>query len=166
MFLLGLLRSEPAVLAVAVLALADDTNDPPGIGMNAFVLSLTITVLPKAFGYNIGADMNPARDLGPRLACLAVSYGSEIFKNGYRVYGPWASTICGAIFGAFLSDAAIFVGGESPVNYPKRRIRRSEHKWKKRWGARLRRTRRRLGGGAVKGYAGSEGGGNMNGETL
>jgi aquaglyceroporin related protein len=116
-----------------------------------------------AFGYNTGAAMNPARDLGPRLACLALGYGDEIFRNGYWIYGPWAATISGAIFGAFLYDAAIFVGGESPVNYPRRRMKRSGHKWKKKWGARLRRTRRRLGGG-VKGDV--DQGVNINGEKL
>jgi aquaglyceroporin related protein len=145
-----------AILAVAVLALGDDTNAPPGAGMNAFVLGLIITVLSMAFGYNTGAAMNPARDLGPRLACLAVGYGSQVFRNGYWIYGPWAATISGAVFGAFLYDAAIFVGGESPVNYPRRRIKRSGVKWKRRWGARLRRTRRRLGGG-VKGMRVKEG---------
>jgi aquaglyceroporin related protein, other eukaryote len=154
-----------AILAVAVLALGDDTNAPPGAGMNAFVLGLIITVLSMAFGYNTGAAMNPARDLGPRLACLAVGYGSEIFRNGYWIYGPWAGTISGALFGAFLYDAAIFVGGESPVNYPRRRIKRSGHKWKKRWGTRLRRTRRRFGGG-VKGDAGQGVGGNVSGEKF
>jgi aquaglyceroporin related protein len=153
-----------AILAVAVLALGDDTNAPPGAGMNAFVLGLIITVLSMAFGYNTGAAMNPARDLGPRLACLAVGYGGGIFKNGYWIYGPWVGTISGAIFGAFLYDAAIFVGGESPVNYPRRRIKRSGHKWKKRWGARLRRTKRRL-GADVKGDAGQGVGGNVYGDN-
>jgi aquaglyceroporin related protein len=64
--------------------------------------------------------------------------------------------ISDAIFGDFLYDAAIFVGGESPVNYPRRRIKRSGHKWKKRWGARLKRTRRMI-GGSVRGDAGGNG---------
>ncbi|KAH7390146.1 aquaporin-like protein [Cadophora sp. MPI-SDFR-AT-0126] len=117
-----------AILAVAVLALGDDTNAPPGAGMNAFVLGLIVTVLSMAFGYNTGAAMNPARDLGPRLALLAVGYGNGIFRNGYWFYGPWCGPLSGAIFGAFLYDAAIFVGGESPVNYPRKRMVRA---WKK-----------------------------------
>lgn len=133
-----------AVLAVAVLALGDDTNAPPGAGMNAFILGLVVTVCSMAFGYNTGAAMNPSRDLGPRLAVLTVGYGNQVFTNGYWIYGPWVATISGAIVGAFLYDAAIFVGGESPVNYPRRRIRRAGHKWKKRWGARFRVYRRRL----------------------
>ncbi|TVY68861.1 putative membrane protein [Lachnellula suecica] len=131
-----------ACLAVAVLALGDDTNAPPGAGMNAFILGLVVTVCSMAFGYNTGAAMNPSRDLGPRLAVLALGYGSKVFTHGYWVYGPWVGPITGAIFGAFLYDAAIFVGGESPVNYPRRRIKRAGYKWKKRWGRRFKKMKR------------------------
>ncbi|KAH6705113.1 aquaporin-like protein [Leptodontidium sp. MPI-SDFR-AT-0119] len=141
-----------AILAVAVLALGDDTNAPPGAGMSAFVLGLIITVLSMAFGYNTGAAMNPARDLGPRLALLAVGYGKGIFRNGYWFYGPWCGPISGAIFGAFLYDAAIFVGGESPVNYPRKRMVRAGKKWKTRMGQRARKGR-----GKVRFWGGREG---------
>lgn len=53
----------------------------------------------------------------------------------------------GAIFGAFLYDAAIFVGGESPVNYPRKRIKRAGMKWKRKWSGRLRSQVGRLRGG-------------------
>ncbi|CZR62893.1 related to Putative channel protein, exgression is glucose repressed by Mig1 and Mig2 [Phialocephala subalpina] len=132
-----------AILAVAVLALGDDTNALL-VRENAFVLGLIVTVLSMAFGYNTGAAMNPARDLGPRLACLAVGYGSQIFTNGYWIYGPWVGTITGAIFGALLYDVAIFVGGESPVNYPRKRMVRAGKKWKRRWAGRLQRGRYRV----------------------
>ncbi|PBP26614.1 MIP transporter [Diplocarpon rosae] len=129
-----------SILAVAVLALGDDTNAPPGAGMNAFVLGLVITVLCMAFGYNTGCALNPARDLGPRLALLAVGYGSSSAFGGntYFIWGPWCAPIAGALFGAFLYDAAIFVGGESPVNYPRKRMARASKKWKKRMGQRYR----------------------------
>lgn len=100
-------------------SLGDDTNAPLGAGMNVFILGLVITVCSMAFGYNISAAMNPSPDLGPRLAVLAVGYGGEVFRNGYWIYGPWVAMISGAILGVFLYDAAIFVGGESPVNYPR-----------------------------------------------
>ncbi|PBP16122.1 MIP transporter [Diplocarpon rosae] len=129
-----------SILAVAVLALGDDTNAPPGAGMNAFVLGLVITVLCMAFGYNTGCALNPARDLGPRLALLAVGYGSSSAFGGntYFIWGPWCGPIAGALFGAFLYDAAIFVGGESPVNYPRKRMARASKKWRKRMGQRYR----------------------------
>ncbi|KAH6674875.1 aquaporin-like protein [Halenospora varia] len=132
-----------AFLAVTVLALGDDTNAPPGAGMSAFILGLVITVLSMAFGYNTGAAMNPARDLGPRLACWAVGYGGNVDlwgNHAYWIWGPWCGTISGAIVGAFLYDAAIFVGGESPVNYPRRRIKRANKKWRRKWAGRVKRV--------------------------
>ncbi|KAF7959663.1 hypothetical protein EAE96_001278 [Botrytis aclada] len=130
-----------AILAVAVLALGDDMNAPPGAGMSAFIMGLVIVVLSMAFGYNTGAALNPSRDLGPRLALLALGYGEDLFTDVYWIWGNWCAPILGAIFGAFLYDAAIFAGGESPVNYPRKRIKRAGHKWRKRWGARLRRMK-------------------------
>lgn len=126
-------------LAIVVLALGDDSNAPPGAGMSALVLGLVITVLCMAFGYNTGAAMNPSRDFGPRLALLALGYGGDLFRNGFWVYGPWVACILGAIVGAGFYDIAIFVGGESPINYPKKRIWRAGHKFKKRVAFRLKR---------------------------
>ena len=71
-----------AILSIAVLALGDDTNSPPGAGMSAFILGLIITVLSMAFGYQTGAALNPARDLGPRLALWCVGYGRENLFDG------------------------------------------------------------------------------------
>ncbi|KAG4026367.1 hypothetical protein MFRU_041g00120 [Monilinia fructicola] len=130
-----------AILAIAVLALGDDMNAPPGAGMSAFVMGLVITVLSMAFGYNTGAALNPSRDFGPRLALLALGYGKGLFTDVYWIWGNWCAPILGAIFGAFLYDAAIFAGGESPVNYPRKRLKRAGHKWKKRWGVRLRKLK-------------------------
>ena len=131
-----------AILAATVLALGDDTNAPPGAGMNALILGLVVTVCSMAFGYNTGAAMNPSRDLGPRLAVLALGYGGSVFYDYdlWWLYGPFAATITGAIFGAFLYDAAIFVGGESPVNYPRHRIRRAGRKWRIKWGRRIKKA--------------------------
>jgi len=98
------------------------------------------------FGYITGLAMNPARDFGPRLAMLVLGYGTPktLFADGYWLKVAWLGPITGAILGGFLYDAAIFVGGESPVNYPTRRIRRAARKWRKRWKARMnfRRTKR------------------------
>lgn len=131
-----------AILAISILALGDDTNAPPGAGMNAFIIGLVIVALNMSFAYNTGAAMNPSRDLGPRLAVLALGYGTDVFTTAYWFWGPWCATISGAIVGGFLYDVAIFVGGESPVNYPRTRIKRAGRKWKKKMGARLRGKKR------------------------
>ncbi|CAG8975495.1 hypothetical protein HYALB_00004814 [Hymenoscyphus albidus] len=128
-------------LAIAVLAMGDDTNAPPGAGMSAFIIGLTITILSMAFSFNTGAAMNPARDLGPRLAVLALGYGKSVFENAYWVYGPGCGPLLGAVVGAFVYDVCIFVGGESPVNYPRKRILGVGSKWRRRVGGKLGRGR-------------------------
>ncbi|KAK6603323.1 MIP family channel protein [Botrytis cinerea] len=112
-----------AILACTILALGDDSNAPPGAGMHALIVGLVVTVLTMAFGYTTGACLNPARDFGPRLATAAVGYGSEVFtvSNAWWIYGAWGATITGALIGGLFYDVAIFVGGESPVNYPRKR---------------------------------------------
>ena len=130
------------ILAVAVLALGDDTNAPPGAGMNAFIIGLVVALLGMALGYNTGLAMNPARDFGPRVALAVLGYGRSplspsLFADGYWFRVAWLGPLAGAILGGFLYDAMIFVGGESPVNYPTKRIKRAARKWKKRWDARI-----------------------------
>ncbi|KAM0476462.1 hypothetical protein ACHAPX_006376 [Trichoderma viride] len=123
-------------LTVVVLALGDDQNAPPGAGMNSLIIGLVITCLNISFANQTGAALNPSRDFGPRLALLALGYGSELFTNPYWFYGPFAGTLIGAFTGAFLYDFFIFTGGESPVNYPldrtQRALRKSRIKWRRR----------------------------------
>lgn len=92
-----------------------------------------------------GAALNPSRDFGPRLALFALGYGNELFTNAYWVYGPWGATIAGALFGAGIYDIMIFVGGESPINYPRCRMKRAAHLWKGRMEQRVRKVPKRLG---------------------
>jgi aquaglyceroporin related protein len=124
-------------LVVAVLALGDDQNAPPGAGMNSLIIGLVIVVLSMAFANQTGAALNPSRDFGPRLALLALGYGKELFTNPYWFYGPWVGSLCGAFTGAFLYDFMIFTGGESPINYPLERTERAMHKSRMKWSRRL-----------------------------
>ncbi len=121
-----------AILACAILALGDDSNAPPGAGMHAFIVGLLVTVLSMAFGYNTAACLNPARDLGPRIATAVVGYGGQVFtaNNAWWIYGAWGATITGALVGGFFYDMAIFVGGESPVNYPRGKRKKAQRKAK------------------------------------
>lgn len=137
------------ILAVVVLALGDDSNAPPGAGMNAFIMGLVIVVLSMAFGSNTGlaskylhnlstcscangySAVNPARDIGPRLALLALGYGTETtFGSSYWFWGSWCAPIAGALCGGFVYDATIFGGSESPVNYSAPRLKRALKKKK------------------------------------
>ncbi|KIW68222.1 hypothetical protein PV04_04181 [Phialophora macrospora] len=116
-----------AILAGSVLAMGDDGNAPPGAGMAAFVLGLLTIALEMAFSYNTGTCLNPARDLGPRLVTWWAGFGSVPFtlSHYWFLWGPWISTVLGGLFGAFIYDSMIFIGGESPVNYPSEVLRGS-----------------------------------------
>jgi aquaglyceroporin related protein len=123
-----------AFISIAVLASGDDSNAPPGAGMNAFILGLIVSILTMAFSASTGAAINPARDMGPRLALITVGFNRhELFGDGWWIYGAWCAPITGAIVGAILYDTAIFVGGESPVNYPVKSVKRAGTKAKTRW---------------------------------
>lgn len=136
------------ILAVTVLALGDDTNAPPGAGMNAFIVGLLVATLGMAFGSNTGLAMNPARDFGPRVALAMLGYSSDpnpsLFADLYWLRVNWIAPLCGTTFGGFLYDSMIFIGGESPVNYPAKRISRATWKWFGRCKARISRTKYKL----------------------
>ncbi|KAJ5445481.1 Major intrinsic protein [Penicillium cf. griseofulvum] len=116
-----------AILVGSILALGDDTNAPPGAGMQAFIVGIIISIVVLALGYNTGGCFNGARDFGPRLVALMAGWGGQIFReyHAWWVWGPWVADITGALFGALIYDMAIFTGGESPVNYPPRRRKRA-----------------------------------------
>ncbi|KAF3057203.1 hypothetical protein GL218_06282 [Daldinia childiae] len=107
-----------AIMMIAVFALGDDQNNPPGAGMHALVLGLLVTTLKFTLGYTIGSALNPASDFGPRVVAWAAGYrGPEVFQTGWWFYGPWLATLIGSFIGCALYDGFIFVGTESPINY-------------------------------------------------
>ncbi|KAI1314190.1 aquaporin-like protein [Xylaria venustula] len=107
-----------AIMIVAVFALGDDQNNPPGAGMHAFILGLLVTTLRFALGYNIGSSFNPASDFGPRVIAYAIGYREKtVFGTWWWLYGPWLSTLAGSLLGCSIYDSFIFVGSESPINY-------------------------------------------------
>ncbi|CRL18388.1 Major intrinsic protein [Penicillium camemberti] len=116
-----------AILVGSILALGDDTNAPPGAGMQAFIIGIIITIVILALGYNTGGCFNCARDFGPRLVAVMAGWGGHLFReyHAWWIWGPWVADITGALFGALVYDMAIFTGGESPVNYPPRRRKRA-----------------------------------------
>lgn len=128
------------ILMTVLLALGDDTNAPPGAGMNAFILGLLVTTLIFCSGYQTGLALNPARDFGPRLIALWMGYPRSIF-TGYSWWwlwyvlscsernaalqvadvvltrGCWVAPLVGCITGCAVYDTMVFSGGESPLNY-------------------------------------------------
>ncbi|TIA29539.1 aquaporin-like protein [Aureobasidium pullulans] len=108
-----------AILTCSILALGDDSNSPPGAGMHAFIIGLLTIVLVMSLGSNTGGCFNPVRDFGPRLAAMAMGYGTEVFTayHNWWIWGAWGATISGGLTGGVLYDVCVFKGGESPVNY-------------------------------------------------
>lgn len=85
-----------AFISIAALATGDDSNSRPGAGMNAFILSLIVSILTMAFSTSTGAAINPARDTGPRLALITVGFNRhELFEtaSGCMVLGVLQSPV-------------------------------------------------------------------------
>jgi aquaglyceroporin related protein len=125
-----------AILGCAIIALGDDTNAPPGAGMHAFIIGLIVFVLDTAFSPNTSACLNPTRDLAPRIVASMAGYGKDVWTdaNWWWIWGPWCADITGCLLGAFCYDVLIFVGSESPINYPKLRRKQAKVGLKVRWG--------------------------------
>ncbi|KJX98796.1 aquaporin-like protein [Zymoseptoria brevis] len=128
-----------AVVGISILALGDSGNSPPGAGMHAFVIGLLITTVTMALGQGTGGCFNPARDLGPRIATVVLGYDSGMWsaRDWWWIWGAWGATVTGALLGGFVYDACIFKGGESPVNYSRRRWKVEGLKEEKVWTERL-----------------------------
>ncbi|EAW09088.1 putative aquaglyceroporin [Aspergillus clavatus NRRL 1] len=136
-----------AVLVATIMALGDDTNAPPGAGMQAFIVGIVISVLVLSLGYNTGGCFNGARDFGPRLVAVMAGWGGHLFReqHAWWIWGPWAADIAGGLCGGFLYDLVIFTGGESPINYPRRRRKRAWLIKQKNLRSRLHLGRRKIG---------------------
>ncbi|KAN0064103.1 hypothetical protein ACQY0O_003267 [Thecaphora frezii] len=108
-----------AIVTVMVLAVGDETNAPPGDGMTALVLGLTIAMVGMSLGWASGQALSPSRDLGPRLWLTCMGYGKELWTHdsSWWIYGPQAGCFSGALLGGLIYDLTIFTGAESPVNY-------------------------------------------------
>ncbi|KAH6614890.1 aquaporin-like protein [Boeremia exigua] len=115
-----------ALYTCIAFALGDDQNSPPGQGMTALIFGFVGYLMMVSLGYNTGLGISPARDLGPRLVGLWAGY--DAFSDAYWAYGPFGAATSGAIFGGFIYDLFVFVGGESPVNY--RWPEKGDIKWK------------------------------------
>ncbi|KAL6849476.1 hypothetical protein ACO1O0_009016 [Amphichorda felina] len=107
-----------AVMMIAVFALGDDQNNPPGAGMHALVLGFLVTALKFTLGFNTGSALNMASDFGPRLVAHGVGYRQhEVFASMWWLYGIWVASLLGSMLGCTIYDGCVFVGSESPINY-------------------------------------------------
>lgn len=107
-----------SILGAMVLAIGDDSNSPPGDGMSALILGLTVTMVGMSLGWNTGYPINPARDLGPRIFLSMAGYENKVWTHNdwWWTYGGQAATYMGTLLGCFLYDLFLYHGRHSPLN--------------------------------------------------
>ncbi|KAF8323295.1 aquaporin [Clavulina sp. PMI_390] len=110
-----------AILLIAVLAVTDKRNGPPPDGLVPLVLFILILGEGAALGMETAYALNPARDLGPRIALAMVGYSKEVlfdYRHQYWLWTPILGPITGGILGTIVYDAFLFTGDESIFNKP------------------------------------------------
>jgi len=98
-----------AILLLLIMAITDMLNTPPGANLAPFVIGLVVVAIGMAFGTNAGYAINPARDLGPRLASFITGYGGawrDQYGNLY-FWVPILGPLVGGLLGAGLYKGLI-----------------------------------------------------------
>jgi glycerol uptake facilitator protein len=93
-----------ALLVLLVFAVTDLLNTPPGANLAPFIIGLIVVAIGMAWGTNAGYAINPARDLGPRLAAFLTGYGGA-WRDQYGdlyFWVPIAGPLIGGLVGALL----------------------------------------------------------------
>ncbi len=102
----GALRDQiigTAILVFVVFAVTDRRNIAPLANLAPFVIGLLVVAIGMAWGTDAGYAINPARDLGPRLAQYVTGYGGA-FRDQYGALYFWVP-IVGPLLGALLGGA-------------------------------------------------------------
>jgi glycerol uptake facilitator protein len=105
-----------AILLFLILAITDAAGTPPAANLAPFIIGLLVVAIGMAWGTNAGYAINPARDLGPRLASFFTGYGGA-WRDQYGNFYFWVPIIgplIGGVLGAGLYDALI--GRNLPVS--------------------------------------------------
>lgn len=99
-----------AILLMLILALTDVLNNPPGANLAPFVIGLVVVAIGMAFGTDAGYAINPARDLGPRLASFLTGYRSAWRDQWGNLY--WWVPVAGPLVGGLVGGVAykLFIG--------------------------------------------------------
>ncbi|GGT36975.1 aquaporin [Streptomyces kurssanovii] len=93
-----------ALLMLLIFAVTDLLNTPPGANLAPFIIGLIVVAIGMAWGTNAGYAINPARDLGPRLAAFLTGYGGA-WRDQYGdlyFWVPIVGPLIGGLIGAFL----------------------------------------------------------------
>jgi len=97
-----------AVLLLGVRALTDRRNAAPGGYVEPLALGALVWAIGLSLGGLTGYAINPARDLGPRLASAFLGWGTAVFwSHGGYFWIPIVAPLAGGLAGIFLYDFAI-----------------------------------------------------------
>jgi glycerol uptake facilitator protein len=107
-----------AILLILIFALTDVLNDPPRAGLAPLVIGLAVVAIGMSFGTDAGYAINPARDLGPRLASFITGYRTAWRDQWGNLYWwvPVAGPLIGGLAGAALYK--MFIGMFLPAAEP------------------------------------------------
>lgn len=91
-----------AILLFLVLAVTDVRNNAPVAWMAPFVIGLIVVGIGMAWGTNAGYAINPARDLGPRVASFLTGYETAFQDQRGAPYFwvPIIGPLVGGLLGA------------------------------------------------------------------
>ena len=109
---LGALRDQiigTAILVFVIFAITDLRNASPLANIAPLLVGLLVVAIGMAWGTDAGYAINPARDLGPRLAAYFTGYGTT-FRDQYGnlyFWIPIVGPIIGAVVGGGLYRALI-----------------------------------------------------------
>ena len=101
----GALRDQiigTALLLLVIRALGDVRNSPPLANMAPLFIGLLVVVIGMALGADAGYAINPARDLGPRVASFITGYGTA-FRDQYGGLYFWVP-IVGPVIGGLVGS--------------------------------------------------------------
>jgi glycerol uptake facilitator protein len=96
------------VLVLAVFALTDPRNQPPGGNLTPLLVGVVVWSIGLSLGGLTGYAINPARDFGPRLASALFGWGMSVFQShGYYFWVPLVAPLAGGVTGGLIYDRAI-----------------------------------------------------------
>jgi glycerol uptake facilitator protein len=88
----------------------------PGSNMAPLIIGLAVVAIGMAIGAAAGYAINPARDLGPRLAAAVTGWGGDAFNDQRGDFYAWVPIIgpfIGGVLGAYIYD--FFIGNFLPT---------------------------------------------------
>jgi glycerol uptake facilitator protein len=93
-----------ALLMILILAVSDTRNSAPLANLAPLIIALGVVGSAMGWASDAGYAINPARDLGPRLASFITGYGGA-FRDQYHdlyFWVPIVGPIVGALIGSVL----------------------------------------------------------------